>query len=453
MSDLVVNIPAVTVTAEKPKLTTREDFTNLKRYADAFRRGEIGRDKIPYKYRAHLPETQEKAQGIAYQQHKDDEKAQEILKQQGWDKLEKAYGIGMSSLVAVPALSQVAASAVPGWTPPTPTFNPANFVPFGQSGGMGTYVLKQLPAMTGGMIGNEIVQGVARRNGYDGFADWMHRGVFKNENKPGFLASTGYEFLNPGNYVGGWAGNKANDVVVKAMDHVPTIPKRVAEVFLRIGDEAGTPAEIKKQLLNKNAFKFLFVPGNDNLVYKLPYNYSGANALMDSAPAHYGDLIDVGLGKTSFYRAISRDGAQSIDFPVTTVQNEGPFKGFYNAYIRKAYPNRQVKYVDFGDLNREVVDMYHPTTPTATDAPNIDLYDEAKGVFSLVDPGGHYRQMIGNTGYGTDIYKFNPGDYSQKYFAKLDLLREWFKKRGLRFLDKHFDPIVTTWKYKVKTGE
>jgi hypothetical protein len=36
---------------------------------------------------------------------------------------------------------------------------------------MGTYVLKQFPAMTGGIIGNEIVQGVARRNGYDGFAD------------------------------------------------------------------------------------------------------------------------------------------------------------------------------------------------------------------------------------------------------------------------------------------
>lgn len=172
MSDLVVNIPAVTVTAEKPKLTTREDFTNLKRYADAFRRGEISREKIPYKYRAHLPETQEKAQSVAYQQHKDDEKTQEILKQQGWDKLEKAYGIGMSSLIALPVLSQIATSAIPAWTPPTPpTFNPANFVPFGQTGGIGTHVLKQFPAIVGGMIGNEIVQGVARRNGYDGFAD------------------------------------------------------------------------------------------------------------------------------------------------------------------------------------------------------------------------------------------------------------------------------------------
>lgn len=228
-------------------------------------------------------------------------------------------------------------------------------------------------------------------------------------------------------------------------------------MFLRIGDDAGNPKFFKEQLLNKNAFKFLFVPGNDNLVYKLPYKYSGANASSAFAPAHHGDLIDVGLGKTSFYRAISRDGAQSIDFPVTTVQNEGPFKGFYNAYIRKAYPNRQVKYVDFGDLNRrEVVYMYHPTTPTATDAPNIDLYDEAKGVFSLVDPGGHYKQMIGNTGYGTDIYKFNPEDYSNKYFSdrylmNTDLLaglktrvRDGFKKRGLRFIDKHFDPIVTT---------
>lgn len=83
MSDLVVNIPTVTITAGKPKLTTREDFTNLKRYADAFRRGEISREKIPYKYRAHLPETQEKAQSVEYQQHKDDEKVQEILNQQG----------------------------------------------------------------------------------------------------------------------------------------------------------------------------------------------------------------------------------------------------------------------------------------------------------------------------------------------------------------------------------
>lgn len=112
MSDLVVNIPAVTVTATKPKLTSREDYTNLKRYADAFRRGEIAREKIPYKYRAHLPETREKAQDIAYQQHKDEEKAQDILKQQGWDKLGKAYGIGMSALMAAPVLSGYVAPTI-----------------------------------------------------------------------------------------------------------------------------------------------------------------------------------------------------------------------------------------------------------------------------------------------------------------------------------------------------
>ena len=421
MSDLVVNIPAVTVTAEKPKLTTREDFTNLKRYADALRRGEIGREKIPYKYRAHLPQTQEKAQDIAHQQHKDAEKAQEISTQQGWDKLGKAYGIGMSSLVAVPALSQVAVSAVPRWTPPKPpTFNPSNFVPFGQTGGMGMYVLKQFPAMIGGMIGNEIVQDVARRNGYDGFADWVHRGVRKNENKPGVLASTGYEFLNLGNYVGGWAGNAANKIATKVMYHVPTIPKRVAEVFLRMGDNAGDPNFLKKQLLTKDTFKFLFVPGNDNLVYKLPYRYSGANYDPNLAPAHYGDLIDVGLGKTSFYRAISQDGTQFIDFPVTTVQKEGPFKGFYDAYIRKAYPNRRVQYIDFGDLNSGL-NLTGSATPTATEAAAIDLHDATKGVFSLVDPGGHYVRGVENAVYGTDIYKFNPKDYASKYFERADL--------------------------------
>lgn len=164
----------------------------------------------------------------------------------------------------------------------------------------------------------------------------------------------------------------------------------------------------------------MFVPGNDDLVYKLPYRYSGANYDPDLAPAHYGDLIDVGLGKTSFYRAISQDGTQFIDFPVTTFQKEGPFKAFYDAYIRKAYPNRQVKYIDFGDLNSGL-GTYHPTTPAATEAAAIDLHDATKGVFSLVDPGGHYVRGAGNAVYGTDIYKFNPEDYVSKYFEKADL--------------------------------
>lgn len=74
MSDLTVNIPAVTVTARKPKLTTREDYKNLKIYADAFTRGEVTRDQIPYKYKMHLPETRSDARAIAYKRQKDAER-------------------------------------------------------------------------------------------------------------------------------------------------------------------------------------------------------------------------------------------------------------------------------------------------------------------------------------------------------------------------------------------
>lgn len=72
MSDLVVNIPTVTITAKKPKLTTREDFIKLKRYANAFRRGKVSREQIPFKYRIHLPESASKLQDAAYKQYKTD---------------------------------------------------------------------------------------------------------------------------------------------------------------------------------------------------------------------------------------------------------------------------------------------------------------------------------------------------------------------------------------------
>lgn len=81
------------------------DFTAMKKYADAFRVGEITREQIPFKYKVYLPQTRSEAQNIAYAQYKEKQKAQETLRQLGWDRLGKLYGVGGSTLIAAPALS------------------------------------------------------------------------------------------------------------------------------------------------------------------------------------------------------------------------------------------------------------------------------------------------------------------------------------------------------------
>lgn len=44
------------ITAPKPKLNSRSDYSNLKAFSDAYARGQIKYSDIPYKYRVHIRE-------------------------------------------------------------------------------------------------------------------------------------------------------------------------------------------------------------------------------------------------------------------------------------------------------------------------------------------------------------------------------------------------------------
>jgi hypothetical protein len=52
----MIPIKPVTITALKPQLNSREDYSNLKSFSDLYARGDIKYLDIPYKYRAHIKE-------------------------------------------------------------------------------------------------------------------------------------------------------------------------------------------------------------------------------------------------------------------------------------------------------------------------------------------------------------------------------------------------------------
>lgn len=52
----MIPIKPVTITAPKPQLNSREDYSNLKSFSDSYARGDIKYLDIPYKYRAHIKE-------------------------------------------------------------------------------------------------------------------------------------------------------------------------------------------------------------------------------------------------------------------------------------------------------------------------------------------------------------------------------------------------------------
>lgn len=52
----MIPIKPVTITAPKPQLNSREDYSNLKSFSDSYARGDIKYLDIPYKYRVHIKE-------------------------------------------------------------------------------------------------------------------------------------------------------------------------------------------------------------------------------------------------------------------------------------------------------------------------------------------------------------------------------------------------------------
>ena len=226
---------------------------------------------------------------------------------------------------------------------------------------------------------------------------------------------------------------------------------RTAEALIRLGDNAHSLNEVGAQFLNKNTLKYIFNPKAKDLAYKMPYKYSGqSTALTDAFP---GDVVDQFLGK--------------IKVPNATYDLSVLPKGMRD-YIYKNYPNKKIPIRNLGkvskrnfaiDIDDELMKQFKTEKTINAGGQGIieDLYGN-----KLLDAGGfnaiiERTEPVNNYGFtqanlkGTDIWKFNPKDYSKRYnFDITDLM----KRLGLKFIDSRGTPIVHTFEseYPIRTG-
>lgn len=265
------------------------------------------------------------------------------------------------------------------------------------------------------------------------------------------------EFLNLGYAAGAKSKmlDKIGDALGGTMYFYEKLPHRLREVILRIGDQAHSPKAVITQVASKNAAKYLMIPGMDKFAYKLPFKYSGQHQILPgdykittkdvplrtalSEPvtpgmlAHKGDMIDFGLGKTNYLRALSVDGKSYMDFYPSDI----PVTKKFDNYIKTNYPDRKIRYIDFGNVNKggtkpirkHQYDINFPPTgkPRTLEGhggelPTVMYTDPVTGnEFYLTDPGGHHYTIdwTGDsyngvyTGY--DINKYNMSDYMKKH--------------------------------------
>lgn len=306
------------------------------------------------------------------------------------------------------------------------------------------------------------------------------------------------DFLNPGYTAGAKSKmlDKIGDTLGETMYFYEKLPHRLREVILRIGDQAHSPKAVITQVASKNAAKYLLIPGMDEFAYKLPFKYSGQHQVLPdvykittkdvplrtalSEPvtpgmlAHKGDMIDFGLRKTNYLRALSVDGKSYMDFYPSDI----PVTKKFDDYIKTNYPDRKIRYIDFGNVNKggtksirkHQYDIDFPPTGkpytlegSGGELPTVMYTDPVtKNKFYLTDPGGHLYTIDWDGGNnlngvytGYDINKYNMSDYMKKHST----IPEWatwkekfkssivspLKRFGLKFLDAGFDPVVTRW--------
>ena len=236
-----------------------------------------------------------------------------------------------------------------------------------------------------------------------------------------------------GGAVGGGIGTSIKPLVQGAIRYGNNVLDRTAEAIVRIGDNADLLPYLKKQLTDKNTLKYIFNNKASDLAYKMPFKYSG-NGIPDAFP---GDVVDQFFGKSPV--------------PDATYNYSVLSKGMQN-YISKYYPNKKIPIRDLGKvqsllntLNSSIKRLKVGESMKA-DADEFTLFD-SKHIKPLLDPGG-YNAVVTRTSptnytiKGTDIWKFNPEDYTSRYSARTpqDILR----KLGLKFIDSRGTPIVHT---------
>ena len=233
--DLTVDLDPITITASLPKLSSRADYRMLERYAKAYRRGKINREQIPFKFRPYLAKTQEEQQQRAYEMFAEEEAAKELSNELGWDKLEKAYGLGMSTVVAAPTITSIAGDALTGETAKAvyhtakkagkrvaqeakEIWSMAKELTAPQ---IGNFLLSMTGASLLGMEGNEYAQS----KGYASFEDMMHESWFGGDplsnSFKGDLARFGYGFLRPDVILGVGFGSIGSNLAKSLLKGVP----------------------------------------------------------------------------------------------------------------------------------------------------------------------------------------------------------------------------------------
>ena len=233
--DLTVDLDPIIITASLPKLSSRADYRRLDRYAKAYRRGEINREQIPFKFRSYLANTQEEQQQRAYEMFAEEEAAKELSNELGWDKLAKAYATGMSAVIGVPAVSSIAGEAL---TEEALKAAWQGVKEIGKNVGSNAKdILNMARSLTKEQIGNflmsmtaagaaaEAGDQYANSKGYHSFEDMMHESWFGgnplSQDFSGELARLGYSFLRPDMYLGGLFGSKtASTLARKYMSHM-----------------------------------------------------------------------------------------------------------------------------------------------------------------------------------------------------------------------------------------
>ena len=93
---------------------SRDFFNDISILSNAFGRGTITYDQIPELYRPYIAKTRFEQQKRWEKQLEEEERFNQIMNEKGWDKLEKAYGIGMSSLLGGAWLSSTLGGAAMG---------------------------------------------------------------------------------------------------------------------------------------------------------------------------------------------------------------------------------------------------------------------------------------------------------------------------------------------------
>ena len=481
-NDYIVDIPEVTITAQRPRLTSRDDYKRLGEYTRSLRRGEIARENIPFKFRVHLPKSREQAQEVAYSNHRGQEQFNQIMKDRGWDKLEKAYGLGMSSAIALPTISSMASSlpgAVSTITKPTFESSLSAFEPANMSTGQ-LFMNRFVQPFFWSTVGGGLVDQASRLVTGKSYGKALYDAIVPNswKNNP-YMQQYGPivgDFFNPGYGQGALIKKGAYGVfnsLDKGFRYLNGVRKRTAESIMRIGDTAVNFDAVKQQLFNQKTKKYIFDPNYSNYAYELPNKYSGQVAGIDGA--HPNDIIDVFLGKSN----VLEEGSL-VDFvPKSLRKNPSKYPVLRVKYNDPRVPEGAQKWlkknkkdmallIDFDDITKgSAVTPFDVKQYLGSQEKVFKTSGENAGLLSpeshfLVDPGGYNRTMFINSENNFqidnfDIWKFTPKEYTKKYFGKLpgmgSLIMDWARNRGLKFLDNAGTPVITKWKQVLPAEE